>query len=416
MHRQSPFVILVGLDDHLQPVKFMRTFVAILFLTSALPVQAQDFWSQPSQLPGFAVSDLAVDSSGIHWAVSDGALQQSIDTMATWSEYGEISLPRRVEYYDGNLYVTTLSDGYFVINAEGESNYLPGISTDAIAPRSESDVVVAGGAGILWSNVSGDWEVANLPQLSLSDESADEIYRVNGVTLYQALDFQYDPYQRLLTNANGTFKLVEALETELVYADGDILYATGAEFANRPKIFRSQDGGISFEEVGAVPDDEWITAFAIRGNAVIAATLGGSVIVSQDMGASWSDASSGLTDTPDDFYISSDGYVYAIEQNDVNRSIEPLESASGVSIENQLPATVGLHVYPNPSAGETTIRVTSSSVRTVSVKVYDVLGREVQSFGGEVLPAGDHYFKIDGLASGTYYIKSGSRVRSIVIQ
>jgi len=390
--------------------------VAIILFTFAPQVQAQDFWSQPSQLPGFAVSDFAVDSSGTHWAVSDGALQQSIDTMSTWSEYGDISLPQRVVHLDGDLYVTTLSDGYFVIDVDGEDNFLPGISTDAIAPQSESDVIVAGGAGILWSNVSGEWEVANLPQLSLSDESADEIFRVNGVTRYQALDFEYDPYVRLMTNATGAFELVEALETELVYADGDILYATGAEFADRPKIFRSQDGGLSFEEMAAVPNDEWITAFAIRGEAVIAATLEGSVVVSQDMGASWSNASSGLSDTPDDFYISSDGHAYAIEQNDVYRSTEPLESASGVNIENQLPATVGLHVYPNPSAGETTVRVVSSSARSVSVKVFDVLGREVKTFGGDVLPAGEHYFKVDGLVSGTYYIQSGSRVRSIVIQ
>lgn len=394
----------------------MRTIAGLFLLATALPIQAQDFWNSPSQLPGAFVDDFAVDTRGIHWAISDGALQLSSDTMATWSEYDAISLPDHLASLDGKLYVTTFSDGYFIIDESRETNFLSGISTGAIAPLAESDVRVAGGAGILWTNASGTWEIANLPLLSISDESADEIYRVGGVTIYQALDFEFDPYTRFMTDVSGSFQLIDALEIELAYSDGATLYVTGSEFDDRSKVFRSQDGGLTFEELGAVPDDEWITAFAVEGQTIIASTLDGSVLLSQDLGASWLDASSGLTDTPEEFYISPDGYAYAIEDNDVYRSAEPLESASGVNVQNQLPATVGLSVYPNPTGGRATVKVVTPSDQLITVDVFDVLGREVRTLGGDIVPAGEYYFIIDGLARGTYFIQSGSRTRSIVIR
>lgn len=60
--------------------------------------------------------------------------------------------------------------------------------------------------------------------------------------------------------------------------------------------------------------------------------------------------------------------------------------------------------YPNPSAGISTISYAVSSEGPVSVEVFDVMGRKVQTLVSGVQPAGRHSLKFDGsnLPGGTY--------------
>ncbi len=67
--------------------------------------------------------------------------------------------------------------------------------------------------------------------------------------------------------------------------------------------------------------------------------------------------------------------------------------------------------YPNPFNPTTTIRYELSANSVVSLKVYDVLGREVKTLVNEFKPAGTYAVEFDasGLASGVYFyrIKAG---------
>ncbi|MBK7260272.1 MAG: T9SS type A sorting domain-containing protein [Ignavibacteriae bacterium] len=86
------------------------------------------------------------------------------------------------------------------------------------------------------------------------------------------------------------------------------------------------------------------------------------------------------------------------------------------------PGTVTLmQNYPNPFNGTTTIRFSLASQAFVSLKVYDVLGREVSTLVQETLEGGEHARQWDAPAasSGTYYCRfhtpSGSRTIRIVV-
>jgi ligand-binding sensor domain-containing protein len=63
-----------------------------------------------------------------------------------------------------------------------------------------------------------------------------------------------------------------------------------------------------------------------------------------------------------------------------------------------------LHSYPNPFNGTTTIRFRLPSTMFVSLRVYDLLGREVSTVVDGVLEAGEHARQWDAahVASGTY--------------
>ena len=63
--------------------------------------------------------------------------------------------------------------------------------------------------------------------------------------------------------------------------------------------------------------------------------------------------------------------------------------------------------FPNPFNPETVVQLTLPFSQTVSVKVYDYLGREVQTLFEGMLNRGFHNLRFDGsnLASGTYYYR-----------
>jgi len=72
--------------------------------------------------------------------------------------------------------------------------------------------------------------------------------------------------------------------------------------------------------------------------------------------------------------------------------------------------------YPNPFNPSTSIQYKVSSISTVSLKVYDVLGNEVATLVNEEKPAGSYEVDFDasGLSSGIYFYKlsAGSLVET----
>ncbi len=75
-----------------------------------------------------------------------------------------------------------------------------------------------------------------------------------------------------------------------------------------------------------------------------------------------------------------------------------------------------LQNYPNPFNPSTAIRFTLPKRESVSLKVYDVLGRKVATLLNGQLPAGDHRVKFDGqnLPSGVYFyrLRAGNFVKT----
>jgi hypothetical protein len=64
-------------------------------------------------------------------------------------------------------------------------------------------------------------------------------------------------------------------------------------------------------------------------------------------------------------------------------------------------------VYPNPTSGVSDFRFQVPGSEHVTIKIYDLHGREVATVVDEVMPAGEHILQIDmtGLPAGVYIYK-----------
>ncbi len=101
--------------------------------------------------------------------------------------------------------------------------------------------------------------------------------------------------------------------------------------------------------------------------------------------------------------VNSGTYYYRLKQIDFDGSFsysEVLEVNIGLPTEFALEQN-----YPNPFNPSTTINFTVPQSAQVTLKIFDVLGREVSTLINQVVPGGNHEVQFDatGLPSGLYF-------------
>ena len=103
-----------------------------------------------------------------------------------------------------------------------------------------------------------------------------------------------------------------------------------------------------------------------------------------------------------------DNYIFA-GSNEKGVWRRPLsEMITGVKSKSELPKDFILYQnYPNPFNPVTSIEYRVASTEYVTLKVYDILGREIVTLVNEEKPAGTYEVKwnAEGLSSGIYFYK-----------
>ena len=98
------------------------------------------------------------------------------------------------------------------------------------------------------------------------------------------------------------------------------------------------------------------------------------------------------------------------EVTDINNHIIESDNNGNTEVENvtELPTEFSLlQNYPNPFNPSTNLEFGISNLEFVSLKIYDVTGKEVMTLVNETKPAGRYMVKFDGsnLGSGVYFYK-----------
>jgi hypothetical protein len=125
----------------------------------------------------------------------------------------------------------------------------------------------------------------------------------------------------------------------------------------------------------------------------------------------------GTTNEPHDYSftdstVTRGEWLFRLRQIDLGGAIhysDPVTASVLTAVEEEpLPTVYALHQnYPNPFNPTTIVSFSVPHSSFVSVKVYDVLGREIRTLVSENLQAGryEKIFSAEGLASGVYYCR-----------
>ncbi len=177
--------------------------------------------------------------------------------------------------------------------------------------------------------------------------------------------------------------------------------------------FRLDDDGQNWMPVDSGLTETSVQAFSGVGRSLFAGTDGG-VFVTTDRGTHWTTISSGLPARPASgmgantsvlaLLVSGSDLVAGTAYHGVWK--RPLSEIAGVEERtDRVPERYLLQQnYPNPFNPSTVIRYQLPVITHVTVKVYDVLGREVATLVNERQNAGSHSVSLNAafLSSGMY--------------
>lgn len=174
-------------------------------------------------------------------------------------------------------------------------------------------------------------------------------------------------------------------------------------------IFCSTDNGSTWTPTGLKNGS--ISCLAVSGTNLFAAIGSVGVYLSTDNGTNWTQVNSGLSDFEGyAFSVAvSTPYLFAGNYNGVwRRPLSEMITSVGSSNGKKLPTRFTLEQnYPNPFNPATTISFSLPLESIVSLKVYNIIGREVATLVSEEMPAGNYSrtWNANGWPSGVYFYR-----------
>lgn len=185
---------------------------------------------------------------------------------------------------------------------------------------------------------------------------------------------------------------------------------------DRPALYVSKNGGTTWSSTNSTGP-----FFVDMSNRLFTWNTS-SVKVSVDFGNTFTDVSTGLGLTATtgvvQFWSTADGSAYLQTRAGSAYSVYKNAGVTGISqIPSDLPQNYSLlQNYPNPFNPSTNIRFEISGSGFVTLKVFDVLGREVAVLVNEYVRAGNYNvnFTTSKLSSGTYFyqLRVGNNVET----
>jgi len=385
-------------------------FITIPFLITAADstlVAQTNFW-ELAGLDSLNVEALAINSSGYIfagvWTASSRGVYRSTDSGNNWTQTGLTNYSVRdiAINSSGQVFAGTYA-GVFRSTRNGNSwiQLLGSPSARRLAINSNRHIFAATDTGIFrstdngdsWTPLGGSQHVSGLIAINTNGEI---FAGSDGSGLYRSTD-NGNNWTRL-SSAPGPMSLA-------MNSNGHIFLGN---YDSR-RVHRSTDNGDSWTELSDSPN-----AYALAINSaghIFAGARGGpsgsGIYRSTDDGDSWTNT--GLTQIPcgpPHIAINSFGYVYVGTCIGVFRSV--MSTTSVREVHRELPEEFALEQnYPNPFNPSTNVRFQIADLGLASLRIYDVLGREIATLVNEELKPGSYEVTWDasGRASGVYFYR-----------
>jgi len=386
--------------------KVMKRFLPFLVMLLSHISFAQ--WIQTTEpYDRRSINVLGVYGSMLFAGIEGGGVFVTDDFGNSWSTMGKGLTESHISSLtvsNNNLFVGTQM-GVFLFNSNDSSwtplgpftNYIKALAssdTMLFAATSGSGVYRSTNSGTSWTPVNSGLEDLWVRNLSMSNGGIFAGTQSKGV-------------YRSTNNGTSWSAVNTGLEGLWVYS---LMAHDSAIFVGTSEgIFYSTDNGAMWYDGDSGITANIVTCFAEHDGVSFAGTAGNGVFLSNDHGIHWTAWKYGLNNG----YVSSltayGEFLFAGTGQDWiwRRSLSELMTTVERS-EMQSPDRLVLHQnYPNPFNPTTTISFSLPSRSFVSLKVLDVIGREITTLVYEELSAGDHtrQWTPSNMSSGVYFYR-----------
>lgn len=357
---------------------------------------------------------ITIGSMGIVMQTSDGGLNWNEKTSGTIN-----TLKKTAILTDDNIVVVGLR-GTIIKTTDHGQTWTPkasGLNIDLYGVSfggrlSETGIAVGDNGTILRSTDQGDtWNAVtmdinigkkvNYRSVAFGSANNGVIVGQNGVLLLTSdggLSWYNSP--SMVPFANYVFAIMTNDFTAYATADNGI-------------IIRSTNAGESWESLyTGIGNTLNRIRFADDQNATIVGSEG-MIMRTTDGGLTWMDQSTGLSGDLNCLYVVDELISYAGGADGVILKTTD-GGANWVTVKNLMKCNVllendgnKLSVYPNPSNPNSVINYSVNGTSFVTLRIYDILGKEMELLVNSMQNAGSYSVKFDGtkLSSGMYFCK-----------
>ena len=382
------------------------------------------------------MNEIDVDSSGNLYAVADNqffgdaGIYKSTDNGEYWNRIYVVPTSSYINgiairnsnemYYCTSTFSGTISGGIFCSDDEGKSWYrVLNSEVNNFCKSINGDLFACAENGLYKLNKdTKSWEYLGINSSVGTAVSLSNNQILAGTNAWHGILLKY-------TEAGGEWKWVQCTTglpstsyvlSLMVNSRGDILAGT-----TRKGIYYSSDNGDTWLQTSLTSGDV-PKLLLLPDGKILAGTSMGRVYESLDNGRSWEDNSIGLpsyfSGTPNDstdIYVDdiisltslSDGNIIAGTRNHgLYITCNPIINSITNSNQSEFKFILAQN-YPNPFNPSTTINYQIPSAGLVTIKIYDVLGREIETLVNEEKGVGRYKVEFNGsnLASGLYFYR-----------
>jgi photosystem II stability/assembly factor-like uncharacterized protein len=268
-------------------------------------------------------------------------------------------------------------------------------------------------AGANWFAISSGIS-GTIREMAISKSNPSVMFATTGAPLYKSTD---GGYTWALVSSGLPNRVITSVYVHPDSSDVGVVCYSGF---GSGKVFRTANGGATWVDIsGNLPDtpinDVLIYHPGFSTSTYLAATDVG-VFITNNYGATWTELADGLPNTVA-IHLDYNESANKIRVATHGRGVYETSLTTGViNYTNDRPRDFKLlQNYPNPFNPTTNITYFLSSIReqgraaeeNISLKVYDVLGKEVATLVNEVQKPGTYTVRWDAsdLASGIYYLR-----------
>lgn len=392
-------------------MKKASSVLILLFLTSFKVSIAQ--WTALNTTFGREIKSIIKHGNSLVAGTVDGGIYISANSDQNWSQKnsGLSNLKVYSLASNGNLIAAgTYGNGVFISSDNGNTWTFSGGSISvpyiyALAFVGNNLIAGTGGGGFFrssnngssWTNAGGTTHIVNSIYVTPNYSFIGQ-----GPYAYKSTD-NGNTWTTLIGSSSTTVKGF----AETPKGSGGTNIFVGA----LDGVYLSTDNGSTWKKTNSGLSYTNVNAIVATGQNLFVATEGGGVFRSADNGNTWTAINTGLpANTNGRSLILSNNILYLGTSDGVvwKRNLSDFGITTVESLKEEIPSAFELSQnYPNPFNPTTKIQFSIPASQRVSLKIFDITGREVASLVDEFLSAGNYSYDFDGskLSSGIYFYR-----------